>query len=122
MLPPLPRSAALCYDWGARGRERPSGGVKVLRYLKNVVTLQLDEAKCTGCGVCATVCPHGVLALEGGKARIRDRDACIECGACSRNCPSEAVDVEAGVGCATGIIFSAFRRSDVCCGDKPCCG
>ena len=28
-----------------------------LIYLKNVVTLQLDQEKCTGCGTCLEVCP-----------------------------------------------------------------
>lgn len=75
-----------------------------LRYLENVVTLQLDVTKCVGCGMCAVVCPHGVFAVEERKARILDRDACIECGACAGNCPVEALHVKAGVGCASAII------------------
>ena len=75
-----------------------------LRYLENVVTLQLDPAKCIGCGMCAVVCPHGVLAIADRKAKIIDRDACIECGACANNCPAEALSVKAGVGCASAII------------------
>lgn len=35
-------------------------------YLKNVVTLQLDEKKCTGCGMCLDVCPHEVFKMNGG--------------------------------------------------------
>ncbi len=35
-----------------------------LRYLENVVTLELDAEKCIGCGMCAIVCPHRVLAVE----------------------------------------------------------
>jgi len=59
-----------------------------LRYLENVVTLQLDVATCIGCGMCAAVCPHGVVEMRERQARLRDRDACIECGACSYVCPS----------------------------------
>ncbi len=77
-----------------------------LVYLKNVVTLSLDREKCTGCGMCGIVCPHGVLALAGGKAAIADRDSCMECGACARNCPADAVSVKTGVGCATAVINS----------------
>jgi ferredoxin len=77
-----------------------------LRYLQNVVTLQLDVAKCIGCGMCAAVCPHGVLEVQEHRARLRDRDACIECGACARNCPVAALAVQAGVGCASAIIHS----------------
>ncbi|GAB4282329.1 MAG: mercury methylation ferredoxin HgcB [Deferrisomatales bacterium] len=76
------------------------------RYLDDVVTLTLDAEACVGCGMCETVCPHGVFAVEGKKAAIRDRDRCMECGACARNCPVEAISVEAGVGCATAIIYS----------------
>ena len=86
-----------------------------LRYLDNVVTLQLDAAKCTGCGMCPTVCPHGVFLVSERKARIADRDACIECGACARNCPAAALSVKAGVGCASAIIHSWLT------GEEPSC-
>lgn len=75
-----------------------------MRYLKNVVTLQYEVEKCVGCGACAEVCPHRVFAMEGKKALLTDRDGCIECGACAKNCPSGAISVQAGVGCAAGII------------------
>jgi len=87
------------------------------RYLKGVTTLELFEEKCTGCGMCAVVCPHGVMKMENGLAAIVDRDACMECSACSRNCPEEAIAVQAGVGCAQAVINSALGRSgDICCG------
>ena len=39
-----------------------------MRYLKNISTLKVDPARCTGCGTCKEVCPHGVFALEKKKA------------------------------------------------------
>ncbi len=85
-------------------------------YLKNVVTLELDREKCVGCGMCLLVCPHAVLVMENGWARINSRDACMECGACARNCPTEALNVQAGVGCAAAVINSALgRESSACC-------
>jgi len=87
----------------------------MLKYLAGVTTLELDVETCTGCGVCVVVCPHAVLAIEGTTARIVDLDACMECGACSRNCPVGALQVDAGVGCATGVIFSALGKDRDCC-------
>lgn len=87
----------------------------MLRYLSDVTTLELDQGRCTGCGLCVTVCPHAVLVVENGKADVVDRDACMECGACARNCPTEALSVRAGVGCATGVIVGALGGSGDCC-------
>lgn len=78
-------------------------------YLRNVTTLAYDRERCVGCGMCAAVCPHGVFAVEQGKSRVVLRDACMECGACARNCPAFAIDVDAGVGCATGLIQEWFQ-------------
>ena len=90
-------------------------------YLKNVVTLALDEEKCIGCGVCLIVCPQAVLSMNAKHALIRNRDACMECGACAQNCPTGAVTVEAGVGCAAAVINSALGRknSSCCCTIEP---
>jgi Fe-S-cluster-containing hydrogenase component 2 len=90
-----------------------------LRYIENVVTLQLDESKCAGCRMCMMVCPHGVFAMTDGKARIVDRDACMECGACKRNCAFGAIEVKAGVGCAYAVILGAVRGTEPTC---DCCG
>lgn len=104
------------------------------RYLKNVVTLNLDPAACVGCGHCAEVCPHGVFNLDSGVAVLADRDACMECGACQRNCPTRAVTVRAGVGCAYAIILGRLAGTAPSCGSgsescaegagrsTPCCG
>lgn len=91
----------------------------MLRYLEDVVTLELDMEKCIGCGMCEIVCPHRVFAVADGKARILDRDACMECGACEKNCPVDAIQVRAGVGCAAGIIRGALGvKGDCCCSQE----
>jgi len=78
--------------------------MKGFRYLRNVSTLQLDPTVCVGCGRCVEVCPHQVMTLDERTARVQDRDACMECGACEKNCPAEAIRVDAGVGCAAGLV------------------
>lgn len=80
-----------------------------LRYLENVVTLEYAPEKCTGCGKCAEVCPHGLFVMDGRQARLNDRDLCIECGACMRNCAFDAIKVRPGVGCAYALMVSALR-------------
>lgn len=84
-------------------------------YLKDVVTLQLNKEKCTGCGMCMVVCPHAVFAMNNGRIQIENKDACMECGACAKNCSTEALTVQAGVGCAAAVINSALGREGACC-------
>ena len=100
-------------------------------YLKDVVTLQLDENKCTGCGMCLDVCPHEVFRMNSKYVTIQNRDACMECGACSLNCPANAISVQSGVGCAAAVINSMLGKDGKCCcgpdtggnasGNKSCC-
>ena len=87
-------------------------------------TLNYDESRCAGCGLCVIVCPHGVFALGGGVARLARGEACMECGACQRNCPTGAIEVESGVGCATALFYAALTGREACCGprDETCCG
>ncbi len=90
-------------------------------YLKDVVSLRLDSDRCTGCGMCLVVCPHGVMVQYNDQVTVQDRDACMECGACAMNCPVQAVSVRAGVGCAYAVMNSALRRdaSSCCCVIEP---
>lgn len=92
-------------------------------YLKNVVTLELDQAKCNACGMCVKVCPHAVFTILGGKASIANRDYCMECGACALNCEKGAITVLSGLGCgcATGIIEGYFKGDGSNCGCSAEC-
>jgi NAD-dependent dihydropyrimidine dehydrogenase PreA subunit len=84
--------------------------MKGFRYLDNATTVELRKPACIGCGRCEEVCPHQVFRVTGKKAAFIDRDACMECGACQRNCPVSAISVDAGVGCATGLINEWLRE------------
>ena len=94
-----------------------------MRYLKNVVTLELDVAKCTACGLCVDVCPHAVFRIENRKAVILFRDLCMECGACARNCAFGALSVRTGVGCAAAVIHGKLHGTEPGCGcaETACC-
>jgi NAD-dependent dihydropyrimidine dehydrogenase PreA subunit len=91
------------------------------RYLQDVVTLELDRAACIGCGRCLEVCPHQVFVLAEKRASLRDRDACMECGACALNCPVKAITVDAGVGCASGMINEWLQERKLRAPGGSCC-
>ena len=91
------------------------------QYLQNVATLELDQTACIGCGRCVEVCPHQVFALTVKRAAISDLDACMECGACAKNCPATAIRVDAGVGCATGLINEWLRERKLRIPGGNCC-
>jgi NAD-dependent dihydropyrimidine dehydrogenase PreA subunit len=99
-----------------------------MRYLRNVVTLALDDERCTGCLRCLEVCPRGVLARAATRVAIVDTDACIECGACAANCAVAAISVRTGGGCAAAVVRGWLRgRQPACaCGadaaGDDCCG
>jgi ferredoxin len=79
-----------------------------LKYLE-MNTLEYDVKKCTGCGMCAIVCPHRIFKVEGKKAEVVRGDKCIECGACMRNCAFDAIKVDSGPGCAAAVLASRFK-------------
>ena len=95
-------------------------------YLKNIVSLKLNQERCIGCGMCAAVCPHRVFVMDTKKAMIKDLDSCMECGACKMNCPADAIEVNSGVGCASAIIIGALKGTEPACGcssdgNSGCC-
>ena len=58
--------------------------------------IEVDAAKCTGCGFCSDECPAGVFLLDpaprGGRtARAQYADQCTLCGHCVAICPEGAV-------------------------------
>ncbi len=95
------------------------------RYPLNGKSLEINSQKCTGCGICAEVCPHDVFTFAEGtkKALIAASESCMECGACALNCPFNAVKVNRGVGCAAAIVGSMFGKKGECSceSSKPCC-
>jgi NAD-dependent dihydropyrimidine dehydrogenase PreA subunit len=55
--------------------------------------VQIDEAKCDGCGQCLPACAEGAIALVAGKARLSSDVLCDGLGACLGECPQGAITV-----------------------------
>lgn len=86
---------------------------------KAINTLKYKPELCINCGMCSTVCPHGVFEPGKDTAKIVKFEACMECGACQLNCSMNAITVESGVGCATAMILSALKlRKTESCGES----
>jgi heterodisulfide reductase subunit A len=52
----------------------------------------VDEALCTGCQTCLTVCPYEALARDAVRRVSRVSEAlCTGCGTCVASCPSNAI-------------------------------
>ncbi len=61
-----------------------------------------NEEICKGCGLCVTVCPKKIVALDQGKlnkkgynpAGVTDIEKCIGCAFCAMICPDCAIEVK----------------------------
>lgn len=56
--------------------------------------INIDQDKCTGCGLCIPGCPEGAIQLIDGKARLISDLLCDGLGACIGECPEGAISVE----------------------------
>lgn len=55
------------------------------------IVAEINQAKCSGCGVCVAVCPYSAINMdeEKGKAVVNEA-MCKGCGTCAASCRSDA--------------------------------
>ncbi|MCL2402731.1 MAG: 4Fe-4S binding protein [Coriobacteriia bacterium] len=53
--------------------------------------IQIDEAKCTGCGQCVLACRESAIGFENGKAKLMREDHCDGLGQCMPVCLAGAI-------------------------------
>ena len=51
----------------------------------------IDPERCTGCGMCAQLCPTNAVAVRGNLATIVRPQACTYCDLCETYCPEGAI-------------------------------
>ncbi len=77
------------YEAHIRDKKCPAG------VCKELVTYQIIEGKCPGCGLCVKACPVEAITFMGKKKPvILDQGKCIKCGACYDVCKLGAVAVK----------------------------
>ncbi len=62
---------------------------------KQKAEIVIHPEKCTGCGLCVSVCKDFSLELENKKVKISDHPifGCIACGHCMAICPEGAIEI-----------------------------
>jgi ferredoxin len=56
--------------------------------------IEIDEAKCDGCGQCCLACAEGALKIVDGKAKLLSDTFCDGLGACIGECPRGALKIK----------------------------
>jgi 2-oxoglutarate ferredoxin oxidoreductase subunit delta len=63
-------------------------------------TVQIDEERCKGCGLCIAACPQHILAFSGrlnqssyDVACVEKPENCMGCAFCALTCPDVAIRV-----------------------------
>lgn len=70
---------------------------------KGIPHIAIDS--CKGCGLCVSVCPGAVLAIDGSRVNVKgynpayaqSPDKCIGCTSCALICPDVVITIKSVV-------------------------
>ena len=62
-----------------------------MKIMRNII--EIDEEKCTGCGLCVPACAEGAIEIIDGKAKVIKDLLCDGLGACIGDCPEDALHI-----------------------------
>ena len=81
---------------------------------KEAAEIRIDSVKCTGCGLCVSVCKDFSLIIENNKVRKSSSPffGCTGCGHCMAICPEEAIEIS-GRELSTEDLFEIPERKSV---------
>ncbi|MBW2264488.1 MAG: SLBB domain-containing protein [Deltaproteobacteria bacterium] len=60
---------------------------------RSLITYDIDEDTCTGCGECLAACPHSAIEGEDGEPHRILAEPCVKCGICHDECNFGAISV-----------------------------
>jgi len=66
--------------------EATDGDISKIKSIYEPVKVVFESKNCSGCGLCAAICPVNCLHIYNGFGKI-DEDKCIRCGLCYFVCP-----------------------------------
>lgn len=56
----------------------------------------VDRVACTGCGMCARVCPADAISMDADGKAVVNPNVCRGCGVCVEHCPANAIRLAPG--------------------------
>lgn len=71
--------------------------LKIHTYAEGIENYVYMDDNCTGCELCAKVCPVDNIIVDKNNKTIDLKDNCFACLACIQNCPSKAIHIRGEV-------------------------
>ncbi len=66
------------------------------KHCRELLRFRVVEESCTGCGLCAKVCPTGAATGKRKEAHSIEPSTCIKCGLCYEACRFSAIEITTG--------------------------